>query len=115
MADGVIQSAAKAEAASVELGAVLRGVGRGWWRGTLSVVGGLAIWELLSRYLVANALFLAAPSQIVHALITLSKSGQLGHHIAVSSIEFVLGYVIARTVPGRGVGAARSPGASCTG
>jgi len=105
MAEGEIQSAAKAEAASVELGAVLRGVGRSWWRGTLSVVVGLAVWELLSRDLGANALFLAAPSQIVHALVTLSQSGQLGHHIAVSSLEFALGYVIACVI-GIGLGLA---------
>lgn len=94
-----IQSAAEAEpAVSVGIGTVLRALHRSWWRGTLSVVVGLAIWELLSRYLVANALFLAGPSQIVRALISLAESGQLGHHIAVSALEFVLGYVIASVI-----------------
>jgi len=62
---------------------------------TLSVLGGLALWELISRYLVANSLFLAAPSQIALAIYDLARSGQLWHHIGVSSIEFALGYVIA--------------------
>jgi NitT/TauT family transport system permease protein len=62
---------------------------------TLSVLGGLALWELVSRYVVANSLFLAAPSQIAIAIYNLARSGQLWHHIGVSSMEFALGYVIA--------------------
>jgi NitT/TauT family transport system permease protein len=61
----------------------------------VSVAGGLALWELISRYVVANALFLAAPSQIALAIYRLARSGQLWHHISVSSAEFALGYVIA--------------------
>jgi NitT/TauT family transport system permease protein len=61
----------------------------------ISVAGGLALWELISRYVVANALFLAAPSQIALAIYRLARSGQLWHHISVSSAEFALGYVIA--------------------
>ena len=30
--------------------------------------GGLLLWELVSRVLIANPLFLAAPSQIVYAI-----------------------------------------------
>jgi len=61
----------------------------------VSVLGGLLLWELISRFFVANALFLAAPSQIVVALYNLAVTGQLWRHIAVSAEEFVLGYVIA--------------------
>ena len=39
---------------------------RFYFAGILSVLGGLLFWELVSRCLVANPLFLAAPSQIVH-------------------------------------------------
>ncbi len=63
--------------------------------GTLSVLGGLLVWELVSRYLVANALFLAAPSQIFGAIVSLSATGEMEHHIAVSAAEFALGYLIA--------------------
>jgi NitT/TauT family transport system permease protein len=62
--------------------------------GFVSVVGGLALWELISRSLVANSLFLAAPSQIAVAIYNLARNGQLWHHIGVSGWEFVLGYVI---------------------
>ena len=61
----------------------------------VSVAGGLALWELISRYLVANSLFLAAPSQIAVAIYNLARTGQLWHHIGVSGMEFALGYVVA--------------------
>jgi NitT/TauT family transport system permease protein len=64
-------------------------------RGTLSILGGLAIWEFFSRVVVNNSLFLAAPTQIIAAIVKLTLSGELQHHIAISGIEFVLGYVIA--------------------
>jgi NitT/TauT family transport system permease protein len=74
---------------------VVAALGRHYLAGVLSVLGGLALWELISRYLVANALFLAAPSQIVIAVIKLARSGQLWRDIVVSASEFALGYVIA--------------------
>src|ERR1700692_2271822 len=66
-----------------------------YFAGILSVAGGLALWELISRFLVDNALFLAAPSQIAVAIYTLAVTGQLWHHVGVSAAEFALGYVIA--------------------
>jgi NitT/TauT family transport system permease protein len=63
--------------------------------GTLSVLGGLLVWEVVSRLLVANALFLAAPSQILYAIYELMLTGELGRHVGVSAIEFAIGYVIA--------------------
>src|ERR1700704_4052463 len=66
--------------------------------GTLSVLGGLLFWELVSRLLVANALFLAAPSQIVMAIYQLTLTGEMGRHVAISSVEFAIGYVIAAVI-----------------
>ena len=63
--------------------------------GTLSVVGGLLAWEIVSRFLISNALFLAAPSQIAVAIYNLAVSGELWHHMGISALEFALGYVIA--------------------
>ena len=63
--------------------------------GVLSVAGGLILWEFLSRVVVANPLFLAAPSQIVGAIYALARNGQLWQHVSVSAVEFALGYVIA--------------------
>jgi ABC-type nitrate/sulfonate/bicarbonate transport system permease component len=53
--------------------------------GILSVVGGLLVWEFISRVLVANALFLAAPSQIAVALYNLAVTGQLWYHMGISA------------------------------
>src|SRR5258707_3575048 len=66
-----------------------------YFAGVLSVAGGLLLWELISRFLVDNALFLAAPSQIAIAIYNLAVTGQLWHHVGVSAAEFALGYVIA--------------------
>jgi NitT/TauT family transport system permease protein len=63
--------------------------------GLLSILGGLALWELVSRFLIANPLFLAAPTQIITAIYSLARSGELWPHIWISTVEFVLGYVIA--------------------
>ena len=49
------------------------------------MLGGLLLWELVSRLLVANALFLAAPSQIVYAIYQLTLTGEMGRHIAISA------------------------------
>ena len=71
---------------------ILRGKGR---IGLLSLAAGLLLWELVSRLFIANKLFLAAPSQIGLALVNMTMSGTLGHHMAVSAGEFAIGYVIA--------------------
>jgi NitT/TauT family transport system permease protein len=63
--------------------------------GLLSITCGLALWEFLSRVVVANPLFLAAPSQIFGAIVSLAQSGELERHMGVSGAEFLIGYVIA--------------------
>ena len=68
---------------------------RGFGVSTLSIVGGLLLWEAASRFAVDNSLFLAAPSQIVVAIFRLAGNGQLARHIEISALEFALGYVIA--------------------
>jgi ABC-type nitrate/sulfonate/bicarbonate transport system permease component len=79
----------------VERWAVRRGAGsrlgsrlglpRLYLAGALSVLGGLLLWELASRFVVANALFLAAPSQIFAAIAALAKSGELWQHMSISA------------------------------
>jgi len=68
---------------------------RRYLAGTLSVSGGLLVWEVISRVFVANPLFLAAPTQIVQSIYSLTMSGQMEAHIAISAAEFAIGYVIA--------------------
>ena len=69
-----------------------------YFAGILSVAGGLLLWELISRFLVDNALFLAAPSQIAIAIYNLAVTGELWKHIKVSAEEFALGYAIAASL-----------------
>ena len=66
---------------------------RAWGFG--SVAGGLLLWELVSRVIVGNKLFLAAPSQVVVAFFELTRSGELSKHIYISGLEFLLGYGVA--------------------
>jgi NitT/TauT family transport system permease protein len=70
-------------------------LGRVHIAGVVSVVAGLALWEFLSRVVVNSPLFLAAPTQIVGAIIHLGETGELWRHIGVSGVEFVIGYSIA--------------------
>jgi NitT/TauT family transport system permease protein len=66
-----------------------------------SVVGGLLLWELCSRYL-SNPLFLASPSQIAVAVVKLWDD-RLPYDMALSATEFFIGYLFA-TLGGIGLG-----------
>jgi NitT/TauT family transport system permease protein len=70
-----------------------------------SIVVGLAIWEAISRFLVASKLFLAAPSQVALALIEMMRSGELQYHVWISATEFLIGYFIA-AIAGIAIGVA---------
>jgi NitT/TauT family transport system permease protein len=94
-AQEVRREAPPAPSALDGLGRALQPFFRNNLRGTLSIVAGLALWEFVSRVLIDNALFLAAPSQIFTAIVKLIGDGELGHHVAVSGLEFIVGYVIA--------------------
>jgi NitT/TauT family transport system permease protein len=59
------------------------------------VLAGLLLWELVGRYVVKNALFLATPSQTALALVKLWNEGALQHHSWVSTQEFLLGFALA--------------------
>ena len=60
-----------------------------------SIFGGLALWEIISRFIVGSKLFLAAPTQVIVALVELAGSGELEKHIFISTLEFLIGYVVA--------------------
>jgi NitT/TauT family transport system permease protein len=78
--------------------------------GALSILVGLAIWEFVGRVVINNALFLASPTQIARAIVRLTADGEMGHHVAISGLEFILGYVIASVIGvALGVGMGESP------
>jgi NitT/TauT family transport system permease protein len=80
------------------LARLIEGGGLRAFAGAISVVGGLVLWELISRVFVANPLFLAAPSQIMQAIYALTLTGEMQRHMAISGVEFALGYVIASVI-----------------
>ncbi len=103
-------SGAKAPAAADKPRSLMAALRAHYLAGLLSVTGGLLLWEFISRVLVANALFLAAPSQIAVAIFRLAATGQLWHHIGVSAAEFAVGYVIASLLGiALGLGMASNP------
>ena len=63
--------------------------------GFFSIAGGLLLWEGISRFVVVNGIFLAAPSQVARAIARLAVSGRLGTDVAVSALEFAIGFGIA--------------------
>lgn len=69
----------------------------------VSLFLGFLLWEVMSRVVVNNQLFLAAPSQIIRAIAELGVSGRLTHDFGVSAIEFVVGFAIA-SILGIGLG-----------
>ena len=60
-----------------------------------SVIGGLSIWEFVSRVIVGSKLFLAAPTQVLYALYELIRTGEIWKHVWISALEFFIGYFIA--------------------
>lgn len=65
---------------------------------TASILIGLAIWEIIARFIVHDKLFLVSPSGVVIRSIQLWQTGDLQHNIITSGIEFVLGVVVAIVV-----------------
>jgi len=61
----------------------------------ISVLGGLALWEIAGRYLVKNKLFLATPLQALEKMGATIATGELQHHAWVSAQEFLVGFIAA--------------------
>lgn len=59
-----------------------------------SVVAGLLLWEVLGRFVLTNTLFFVPLSRVLTTLADMARSGELGHHVAVSGIEFGIGFGI---------------------
>ncbi len=64
-------------------------------RGFISVVGGLLIWEILTRLLLENELLIPPPSSVVRSLWNLTVSGKLTPHLVATLLEFTYGFTTA--------------------
>lgn len=78
---------------------------RGWVRPAVSLVGGLAVWEIVGRYLVTDRTFFVPFSDAAVRMVELFASGDLVNDIRVSAIELVVGYLCAVLV-GTAIGTA---------
>lgn len=61
-------------------------------RGCLSILIGLAIWEILTRLLLENELLIPPPSSVARSFWNLTVSGQLNKHFAATLLEFAYGF-----------------------
>jgi ABC-type nitrate/sulfonate/bicarbonate transport system permease component len=64
----------------------------------LSVLGGLALWELVGRYVVTSPILFAPFSKVLAAGWALVVSGELLQHLTVSATEFAIGFGLATLV-----------------
>lgn len=79
-----------------------------WWnlprrhrplfRGALSIIGGLLIWEYIGRFVVNDPIFFVPFSSVVVALWDLATKGDLAYHLSVSGIEYAAGFILAGVV-----------------
>lgn len=67
-------------------------------RWCLSFAIAIALWEFCARVLVNNKLFLTPLSVVVERGVALWSTGELQHHIYVSSLEFLGGFALSIVV-----------------
>lgn len=66
-------------------------------RALLSILLGLAAWELVARFVVNNPAFLAAPSAVAVRFWQMLGDGEVLYHVSVSGQEFLLGFLLGST------------------
>jgi NitT/TauT family transport system permease protein len=67
-------------------------------RGSISVIAGLAMWEVCARALLDNELLIPPPSSVARTLWSLAASGQLNRHFVATATEFASGFGVACSV-----------------
>jgi NitT/TauT family transport system permease protein len=71
---------------------------RSWRRAVVSIIVGMVLWELVGRFVVTNPILFAPLSKVLLAGWTLLLSGNLAGHVAVSALEFVIGFGLATVI-----------------
>lgn len=67
-------------------------------RGFYSVLGGLLLWEILTRLLLENELLIPPPSSVIRSLWRMGLSGELNRHLSATLFEFASGFSTACVV-----------------
>lgn len=78
---------------------------RGWVRPLVSLVAGLALWEVVGRYVVTDRTFFVPFSDAAIRMYELLVSGDMVNDIRVTAIELAVGYLCA-VVIGTAIGTA---------
>lgn len=61
-------------------------------RDCISILAGVAIWEILARLLLENELLIPPPSSVMRSFWRLASSGELNKHFQATLIEFAYGF-----------------------
>ena len=72
-------------------------------RAILSIIAGMVLWEIVGRFVVTSPILFAPLSKVLLAGWSLLLSGDLVSHLAVSGLEFAIGFGLA-TVSGVALG-----------
>jgi NitT/TauT family transport system permease protein len=67
-------------------------------RGSISIVAGLVIWEILTQLLLENELLIPPPSSVARSFWNLTVSGELNKHFGATLLEFAYGFSTACVV-----------------
>lgn len=55
----------------------------------------VAVWEILAQTKVIDPFFFSCPSRIINTIIQLFSSGNLAHHMGITLMETILGFMVA--------------------
>ena len=64
----------------------------------LSVILGLALWQMIDALLIHNPLVAVGPTRIADAFVRLSARGEIARHVYATFVEFILGYAVGAAV-----------------
>jgi NitT/TauT family transport system permease protein len=76
----------------------LRAIPSSTWRGIVSILAVIVLWEVAARTVVKNPLFFAPLTAVAARTLELWRAQELQAHIWTSFLEFTLGFVIASVV-----------------
>jgi ABC-type nitrate/sulfonate/bicarbonate transport system permease component len=68
------------------------------WDGIISVIVGLAIWQVVDSVLIHNPLVSVGPGRIAAAFFKLLERGELARHVYATTVEFLLGYAVGAVI-----------------
>jgi ABC-type nitrate/sulfonate/bicarbonate transport system permease component len=68
------------------------------WRSGFSFLVFFIVWEVVARYVIANQIFLASPSDVAVRAVEMWETGELQKHVWISFEEFACGFVLAAVI-----------------